>query len=265
VRVIFCGRKTYAADALRYIVGKLGWEVALVITSNEPLWMPSPWLSEYAQKLHIPVATLSEANNHITRNFMVESGFYLKGVDLLISYLFSPKIVEPLLSLPKMGCINFHPAPLPEFAGFGGYNYAILEESEWYGCSAHFMDESIDTGDIIKVRRIALDSNNETAFSLERRTQAEMLLLFREICDIIDRGDKLPRVKQHRVHLIKRGEFEKAREIRPEDNIEVVDRKIRAFWYPPYPGAVYKINGKTYTLVSDDILYSLGEELNNPR
>ena len=38
-------------------------------------------------------------------------------------------------------------------------------------------------------------------------------------------------------------------------------RKIRAFFYPPYPGALIEINGKKYTVISDEILKDLGEKL----
>ena len=102
-----------------------------------------------------------------------------------------------------------------------------------------------------------MDSKIDTALSLERRTQAEMFLLFKGICDAIDRGDELPRVKQEGGRYITRREGEEAREIRLGDNAETIDRKVRAFWYPPYSGATYKLNGKAYALVSEDILYSL--------
>lgn len=263
MRVVFCGRKAHSVYALQHITDKLGWEVLLVIVpdSPEPAWIPSPRLGEYARNLGIEVATQGEAQNHIQRNFMAESGFSLKNTDLLISYLFPHRITEPLLGLPKAGCINFHPAPLPEFAGLGGYNYAILKECSQYGCTAHFMDANFDTGDIIKVRRMEMDSTTDTALSLEERTRAEMLLLFKEVCNKIDRGEALPRSKQKGVHSVTRREFEEARRIQPEDDDEIIERKIRAFWYPPYSGATYGLNGKSYTLVSDDILYSLGFQL----
>ena len=50
-----------------------------------------------------------------------------EDVDVVISFLFPKLIREPLLSLGRIGCLNFHPAPLPDFRGLGGYNVAILE------------------------------------------------------------------------------------------------------------------------------------------
>ena len=39
--------------------------------------------------------------------------------------------------------------------------------------------------------------------------------------------------------------------MRPGDDI---DRKLRAFWYPPYPGAVLEVDGRELTLVSEQLL-----------
>ena len=61
-------------------------------------------------------------------------------VDLVISFLFWKRIREPLLSLGRIGCLNFHPAPLPDMRGVGGYNVAVLEGMSEWGVSCHFVD-----------------------------------------------------------------------------------------------------------------------------
>lgn len=266
MKVIFCGRKPYSACALQYIVGKFKWDVQLVIVPKapEPAWAPPPRLADFARSQGIPVATLEDANIHLSRNYQVEYGFYLAGTDLLISYLFPHRITSPLLKHPKLGCINFHPGPLPEYAGFRGYNFAILEGATTYGCTAHFMDETFDTGDIIKVRKFEIDPKGETALSLERRTQMEMLLLFREICCLIDQGIELPRVHQEGTRYATRQEFEAARLVGVNDDTETISKKIRAFWYPPYPGATIHVGDRKYTLISDDLLYALAHRFHEP-
>ena len=71
-------------------------------------------------------------------------------VDLVISFLFWKRIREPLLSLGRLGCLNFHPAPLPDMRGVGGYNVAVLEGMSEWGVSCHFVDADFDTGDIVR-------------------------------------------------------------------------------------------------------------------
>ena len=47
--------------------------------------------------------------------------------------------------------------------------------------------------------------------------------------------------------------------ITPEDSAEVVHRKIRAFWCPPYDGAAIEIDGEEFTLVNREVLRQLAE------
>jgi methionyl-tRNA formyltransferase len=65
-----------------------------------------------------------------------------------------PYIVTPdVLSLPRKGVLNLHPAYLPYNRGWHTASWAILEDTP-IGATFHFMDEGIDAGDIIKQRRL---------------------------------------------------------------------------------------------------------------
>ena len=48
-----------------------------------------------------------------------------------------------------------------------------------------------------------------------------------------------------------REEFEELRRVRPGDDL---GRKLRAFWYPPHPGAVIELDGRLLTLVDERLL-----------
>src|SRR5690606_25934847 len=56
---------------------------------------------------------------------------------------------------------------------------------------------------------------------------------------------------------ISREEMESLKKVQPGDD---VDRKIRAFWFPPYTGAYVEIEGNRYALVNEYILRSLVPE-----
>jgi methionyl-tRNA formyltransferase len=178
-------------------------------------------------------------------------------VDLVISFLFWKLIREPLLSLARIGCLNFHPAPLPDFRGLGGYNVAILEgRSEW-GVSCHFLDEGFDTGDLVEVDRFRIDERAETAFSLDLRSQERLLALYRRVLARVLAGEELPREPQVAPgRYVDRAEFESLRVVRAGDDLE---RKLRAFWYPPYPGAVLDVDGRRLTLVDDALLAEVAD------
>jgi methionyl-tRNA formyltransferase len=172
-------------------------------------------------------------------------------VDLVVSFLFWKRIREPLLSLGTIGCLNFHPAPLPDMRGLGGYNVAVLEGMREWGVSCHFVDADFDTGDLVEVERFPIDPDTATAFSVDLESQERLFELFGRVMERALAGEELPRAPQGPGRYVTREEFESLRRVRPGDDVE---RKLRAFWYPPYPGALIEVDGRELTLVGDELL-----------
>jgi methionyl-tRNA formyltransferase len=180
-----------------------------------------------------------------------------EDVDVVISFLFWKLIREPLISLGGVGCLNFHPAPLPDFRGVGGYNVAILDGLREWGVSCHFVDERFDTGDLVEVERFPIDLERETAFSLDLTSQGRLLDLFTRVMGRVLAGDELPREPQTGpARYVTREEFERLRVVQPGDDL---DRKLRAFWYPPHEGAVLELDGRRVTLVDAPLLAEVAE------
>lgn len=241
------GRKSCSAELLEWTVNQ-GIEIVAVCTDNQ---FPNSPTAQKAEELGIPVISMEEAEN------MLESGV---EIDLVVSYLYWRKIRKPLIELPKYGCINFHPAILPDWRGTAGYNVAILYGLKEWGATAHYVDESIDTGRIIKVRKFSFDADTATVVTLEKQTQEMQMELYKEIVLQVKEKGILPSVEQNMAdgRYISRAEMEAMKAVDLEkDTPEEIDRKIRAFWFPPYDGANITIDGKRYTLVDADILKTL--------
>lgn len=250
MKIVFMGKdKQAAADALRWSA-KQGIEiVAVVAPPAAQTSMDGCKLREVAQALELQLCSESEIYQLIARDDP-----RLADVDVVASFLFWKRIRPPLLGMGSRGCINFHPAPLPDFRGLGGYNFAIFEQRTEWGVSAHFVDEKLDTGDVIRVHRFPIDPARETAFSLEQRSLAELLQLYKDVMALLLSKKPLPRQPQGPGRYITKAEFQELRRIRPEDSPEVIERKIRAFWYPPHQGAFVEIGGKEFTVVSEELL-----------
>lgn len=239
--MIFMGRKSYGAEMLKWSIEQ-GLDVIAVCT--EPISMDN-LIIRIASENGIRIVKMEEAET--------------MDVDIVISYLYSKKIRKPLIENPKYGCINFHPAILPDWRGTAGYNVAIINKLSEWGATAHYVDESIDTGEIIRVYRFNFDYRLETATSLERKTQKIQQDLYKSVLtDVIEQG-KLKSRKQfmNEGRYISRIEMEAMKKIDFEK--DDVDLKIRAFWFPPYQGAYIEQNGKKYTLVNEEILDSLSK------
>jgi methionyl-tRNA formyltransferase len=241
VRVVFMGKsKRSAVRALDWLVER-GVELpAVVAPEPEPDLHESQRLDLAAQRHGLPLLTEAELYDAPPDD-----------VDLVVSFLFWNLIREPLLTLGSIGCLNFHPAPLPDFRGVGGYNVAILEGLPRWGVSCHFVDERFDTGDVVEVRRFDVDQEAETAFSLDVKSQDHLLELFQDVVGRALAGEPLPREPQGEGRYLSRAEFDELRVVRPGDDLP---RKLRAFWYPPWPGAVVDVDGRRLTLVDDALL-----------
>lgn len=237
--------KRSAARALDWLVSE-GAQVAAVVAP------PPDRFTRDAQRLDLV------AGRH-GLPLMSEAELYASppgDVDVVISFLFWNLIREPLLSLGRIGCLNFHPAPLPDYRGLGGYNLAILEALDRWGVSCHFVDESFDSGDLVEVERFPIDPERETAFSLDLASQERLAGLFERVMSRLLRDEELPRDPQGEGRYVDRAEFDALRVVRPGDDLR---RKLRAFWYPPHPGAELEVDGRRLTLVDESLLAEVAE------
>jgi methionyl-tRNA formyltransferase len=248
MRIVFMAKsKRSAARALDWLVLR-GCEVPAVVASE-----PDEWTAE-EQRVDLVAARHDLPLLNETELYAAAESGELGEVDLVVSFLFWNRIRRPLISLGRLGCINLHPAPLPDLRGVGGYNVALLEGHEDWGVSCHFVDDQIDTGDLIEVDRFPIDASRETALSLDVLSQDRLLELFRRVVEIALAGDELPREPQGEGRYVSRAELEELRVVRPGDDLE---RKVRAFWYPPWPGAVVELEDRRLTLVDDGLLGEL--------
>ena len=246
MRAVFMGKsKRSAVRALDWLVAN-GVEVAAVVAPEPDRWTRDPQRLDLAARGHgLPLAS--------------EAGLYAEppgDVDVVISFLFWNLIREPLISLGRIGCLNFHPAPLPDWRGVGGYNLAVLEGLAEWGVSCHFVDERFDTGDVVEVERFSIDPAAETAWSLDVKSQERLAGLFERVMGRAIRGEELPREPQGEGRYVRREDFDRLRVARPGDDL---DRAVRAFWYPPHPGAELEVVGRRLPLFDPAFLERAAE------
>lgn len=180
----------------------------------------------------------------------------LPKIDWLFSYYW--KLVKPeTLQIPIKGCINFHPGPLPEARG-SAYHAAILNDWGYWGVTAHYMDETFDTGNIICCDRFSLPKNIVNR-ELVHMAHIKNFELFKKILNRILNGEVLENVVQTSGKYYSLKDLEKGKYINENDSTEMIKRKIRAYWNPPYSGAKIILNGCEYTLVDDEILKYIAE------
>jgi methionyl-tRNA formyltransferase len=91
--------------------------------------------------------------------------------DLVLSVPARQRFGPDLLSLPRIGCINLHWGPLPEYRGLYSSFWSLSNGERETGVSIHFMNSDWDAGPIIAERRFSI-SPEETVHSLDRKKLA---------------------------------------------------------------------------------------------
>ena len=243
--------KRSAVGALEHLVDR-GVEVVAVVAPPEPGGAAdSQRLDRAAERSGVELTSDDELYARIERGELTD-------VDLVLSFLFWKRLRAPLIDLPRIGCLNFHPAPLPDMRGMGGFNVAILEGFAEWGVSGHFVDQDFDTGDLVRVDRFPI-APDATALSLDIESQAKLLVLFEDVVDMAVDGTDLPRTPQGEGRYVTKDEFEAMRRVPPGEDAETLERRIRAFWYPPYDGATIEVAGRTVSLVDQALLAEIAE------
>lgn len=159
-----------------------------------------------------------------------------------------PNIIKaPLLSLPQMGYINCHPSLLPFNRG-KHYNFWALVENAPFGVSLHFIDEGIDTGDIVYQRLIPYDwtDNGETLYCKAQQTIIE---LFQESYPML-RSLNITRHKQD----LSQGSFHYASELKLASMIDLnkaysgreLLNLLRARTFAGYPACWFEDGNEKY-------------------
>lgn len=253
--------KESVIDALKHTID-LGIQVVAIVVSHDDKQNYSSKLYDVARSFGIPVCSDIDVYEYL--NDVKVLNFSLKNIDVVISYLFPKKIKTKLINLSRLGCINFHSAPLPKYRGWGVYNAGILNNEKEWGVSAHFVDENFDTGDLIKVNYFNIEPKKETAFSLERCSQKALFELFDEVMNMIINGETLPKIRQESNAGVN---YSKKHTLNYEfidlnDSSDIIDSKIRAFWYPPFAAKII-LNGKKYSLVNSDIMNDITKKYLN--
>ena len=176
-----------------------------------------------------------------------EIGSCFLEVDLIFLAWWPKLISKEIINTPKLGVVNFHPSLLPYNRG-KHYNFWTLVEGSPFGVSLHFVDEGIDSGDVLFQAEINKDweDNGE---SLYLKAKLEIVRLFKATYPLIISGE-FKRFPQD----LEKGSIHYARELDPASKI-YLDKEyrcrdllnlLRARTFPGMPACYFYDDGKKY-------------------
>ena len=112
-------------------------------------------IHEVADKYSISVYQPEKIKNDYERILEVKP-------DIIITCAYGQIIPKVLLDLPRLGCINVHASLLPKLRGGAPLHHAIIDGLDKTGVTIMYMDEAMDTGDIISTISYDIKSSDTT-------------------------------------------------------------------------------------------------------
>src|SRR5207237_7086127 len=129
---------------------------------------------DIAREFSIPNAYLPPGRFHTRLEPQAEVDlvrmFRDAGVQLVILAGFMRVLKSPMLAAFSRRILNIHPSLLPKFPGLEAWKQALVAGETVTGCTAHYVDERIDHGQILAKREVRI-LPNDTAESLHARIQ----------------------------------------------------------------------------------------------
>ena len=147
MRILLFGDGAWAANSTRRLL-QSGHEILGVVVRRQP---SDSTLVDTARALRLPVLQPDKVNSP---EFVATIHSLAADLSLSISY---NQILRPtMLETPRLGFVNFHAGKLPYYRGRNVINWAIINGESEIGITGHFIDEGIDTGDIILQRTLPI-------------------------------------------------------------------------------------------------------------
>ena len=155
--IVFMGTPDFSIPVLKMLIENTS--VLLVVTQPDKIVGKDKTVS------FNPVKKLAlEENIPVFQPIRIRKDFEkLKNldIDLIVTCAYGQIIPKEVLDMPKYGCINVHASILPKYRGSAPIQWCLFNNDDVTGVTIMYMDEGMDTGDIIKIKEIPiLDSDN---------------------------------------------------------------------------------------------------------
>ena len=171
--------------------------------------------------------------------------------DVIVVMAYGQILPRAVLEIPRLACLNLHASLLPRHRGAAPIQAAIVAGDHESGITVMYMDEGLDTGDILLQKRIEI-LPNETGGSLHDRLAELALSALTEALRQL-RGETAQRVPQDSTKATYAPKLTRDDgKIDWSESAELIERKIRAF--DPWPGAFMELAGRKFKVFSASIV-----------
>lgn len=194
MKIVFMGTPDFARDSLSAIYDA-GHEIPAVITvpdkpKGRGMKLIPCEVKEYAIEKNIKVYQPEKLREN---KEIVDT---LKDInpDVICVVAYGKIIPKEILEIPKYGCVNVHPSLLPQYRGSAPIQWAILNGDKETGVTTMYLDEGMDSGDIILQTKTLIDKEETSGELWDRLSKIGAELLVETLEKIENKT--APRIKQ---------------------------------------------------------------------
>ena len=190
LKIGYFGDGPWAHHAFSKLLADSTLQVGFICARHDK---PDPILKSRAAENNLDFITHAKINSE---QFMDRMKMY--ECDLFVSMSFNQIFHGALLSLPPLKTINCHAGLLPFYRGRNILNWALINDEKVFGITVHFVDEGIDTGDIIMQRCYSITDQDDYASLLER-AHSECAAILYDAIKALQNSNVLP-IAQNSIH-----------------------------------------------------------------
>ncbi|MGF1762549.1 methionyl-tRNA formyltransferase [Aliivibrio kagoshimensis] len=192
MRIGYFADGPWSHKALELIYNTTGLEIVFIVPRFDT---QDPVLKSWAEKLQVPFIPVENVN---TDNFL--SVMNEHKPELLVSMSFNQILKADIINYAPQGFINCHAGALPYYRGRNPLNWALINGESSFGITVHYVDEGIDTGDIIEQRLYPIKLNDTYNTLLEKSITECANVLYSAIVKIST--SSVERIKQKDIHPV---------------------------------------------------------------
>ena len=258
MKVIFAGTPEFARVAL-VALHAAGHEISLVLTqpdrpAGRGLKLQASAVKQFA--LDHSIAVAQPRSLRLDGKYPVEAAAAKEQIeavqaDVMIVAAYGLILPQWVLDAPRLGCLNIHGSILPRWRGAAPIHRAIEAADAETGITIMQMDAGLDTGDMLLVKKFAIEPQDTTPVLHDKLAAlgAQLIVQALELAS----GNALVRTKQPEHGATYAHKIDKAESaIDWKQSAAQIERRVRAF--APSPGSSAVLHGEVIKLCAAQVI-----------
>jgi methionyl-tRNA formyltransferase len=255
MRIVFIGTGEIGVPTLRALLDSEHEVVGIVTQPDKPVGREqsteSPPIKKEIAKTGIPILQPARIKDQ-------QVTLEIRGLtpDVIVVVAYGQILPHDVLEIPRIACLNLHASLLPRWRGAAPVQAAITADDCETGITVMYMDEGLDTGDILLQRNVEILPNDTGGSLHDRLAQIAPEALLESLRLLA--AANTPRIPQDNTRATYASKLKREHgHIDWSESAEALERKIRA--YNPWPGTFMKVDRQNLKIFSASVVDLTGQ------